>query len=296
MRVANFPPMSCASVMAAMVWMNGTLCSAEEVRISPFDHGITVGNGVFETLISYEGRPFAFTRHYRRLTKSAEAMGLTVRDPDALRAASALVLEANNFRAGRARIRITVTGGPAPLGSERGMAEETTLVAASALADWDTTESVVVVSCTRNEHGALAGVKTTSYGENVVALARARKESAGEAIFSNTKGDLCEGTGSNIFLVSRGNLITPPLSSGCLPGVTRALVLELCEREKVMVTERAVPVTSLHNSSEAFLTSTTREIHPIRAVDGRHLPEAPGRITLLLQGAFQRLIEDEVDP
>ena len=283
-------------MMNEMVWINGTLCPAEEVRISPFDHGITVGNGVFETMICYAGTPFAFTRHHERLVKSATAMGLAVRVQDELMSASVAVLEANNLSAVRARLRITVTGGPAPLGSERGEAAETTLVAASAAAQWAPTEDVVVVSCTRNEQGALAGLKTTSYGENVVALTRAGEAGAGEAIFANTRGDLCEGTGSNVFLVSDGQLITPPLSSGCLPGVTRALVMELCEREGVSVLEKAVPVGSLSRASEAFLTSTTREVHPIRKVDAVELPLAPGKITAHLQDAFQRLTEGEADP
>ena len=294
--VANLPRMRCASGMPAIVWMNGTLCPAEEVQISPFDHGITVGNGIFETMISHAGMPFAFTRHYRRLAKSAEAMGLSLRAADELKSALQCVLTANKLEAGRARIRITVTGGPAPLGSERGQAGETTLVAASALGEWGATEDVIVVSYTRNEQGALAGLKTTSYGENVVALARAREGGAGEAVFANTKGELCEGTGSNIFLVSGGKLVTPPLSSGCLPGVTRALVLELCEREGVEVMEKSVPVTTLHEAAEAFLTSTTREVQPIRAVDGLELPRVPGVLTSRLREAFQRLVERESDP
>jgi len=282
--------------MGVMVWINGSLQSAGEVGISPFDHGITVGNGVFETMLSSDGKPFAFTRHYERLNRSAEMMGLSVRSREELWRASLEVLQANELAGSRTRLRITVTGGPAPLGSERGEEGETTMVAASPTAEWGDTEDVVLVPYSRNEHGALTGIKSTSYGENVVALAEARRRGAGEAVFANTKGELCEGTGSNVFLVSKGLLMTPPLSSGCLAGVTRALVMELCEREGIELREKALPISILEQAEEAFLTSTTREVQPIRAVDGRLLPNAPGEVTSRLQSSFRALVEDELDP
>ncbi|MCH2063645.1 MAG: aminotransferase class IV, partial [Roseibacillus sp.] len=175
--------------MVAMVWINGSLRSAEEVGLSPFDHGITVGNGVFETLLASSGKPFAFTRHYRRLQRSAAAMGLSVRSAEELWSASLEVLQANELAGCRARLRITVTGGPAPLGSERGEEGETTLVAASPTAEWGETEDVSIVPYTRNENGALAGVKTTSYGENVVAQAGRKGKGAGGAKIYKTKGE-----------------------------------------------------------------------------------------------------------
>ena len=282
--------------MGVTVWINGALQSTEEVGISPFDHGVTVGNGVFETMLASDGSPFAFTRHYERLNRSAEMMGLSVRSREELWRASLEVLQANELVGCRARLRITVTGGPAPLGSERGEQGETTLVAASPSAEWGDTEDVIVVPYSRNEHGALAGIKSTSYGENVVALAEARRRGAGEAIFANTRGELCEGTGSNVFLVSGGLLITPPLSSGCLAGVTRALVIELCEREGIVLEEKAVPISSLERAKEAFLTSTTREVQPIREVDGRLISNVPGEVTSRLQRAFRVLMDAELDP
>lgn len=282
--------------MADKIWMNGAMLAVEAARISPFDHGITVGDGVFETLIAYGGRPFAFTRHHQRLKRSAGAMGLAVRPLAELREASEALLSANGLREGLARIRITVTGGPAPLGSDRGDAPETTLIAATPVAGAGDSADVTVVPYTRNEGGALAGLKTTSYGENVVALALAKQRGSGEAIFANTKGQLCEGTGSNVFLVVDGELITPPLEAGCLAGVTRALVLELCAREGIAVSERAVPVTALHQASEAFLTSTTREVQPIRKVDGMELAAVPGETTARLRAAFRALAETSLDP
>ena len=282
--------------MNGTVWVNGVLGVAEEAAISPFDHGMTVGNGVFETMVCESGRPFAFSRHYQRLLRSAETMGLRVRGQDELWEASLAVIRANNLEETRTRLRITVTGGPAPLGSERGEDTETTLVAAGPTPSLGEFVDVAIVPYTRNETGALAGVKSTSYGENVLALAEAKAAGAGEAIFGNTKGQLCEGTGSNVFLVRDGEVVTPPLASGCLAGVTRALVLELCEREGISAAETDLPLEALRDAEEAFLTSTTRDVQPIRRVDSRELPLVPGEVTAKLRRAFRAMAEAEIDP
>ena len=168
------------------VWVDGTLSEESVARISPFDHGLLTGDGVFETLRVYGGQPFAWTRHLERLSRSAAGMGLHLPGGEVLREAVAAVLEAN--RLSEARLRITITGGPAPLGSDRGGAPPTVVVAGSELGPWAETVPVATVPWPRNEHGALAGLKTISYGENVRALAHAAELGAGEAIFANTRG------------------------------------------------------------------------------------------------------------
>ena len=254
------------------VWLGDGLVDADDARVSVFDHGLTVGDGVFETAKVVDGVPFALTRHLDRLLRSAAGLGLAV-DADLVRRAVTAVLDSEHLPLGR--LRITVTGGLAPLGSDRGDATPTVVVAGAPTQPWPPTAVVAVVPWTRNESAATAGLKTTSYADNVVALAYAHEHGAAEAIFGNTHGDLCEGTGTNIFLAYDGRLITPPLTSGCLPGVTRALLLEWLPD----VAEMAVPLRVLAASDEAFLTSSTRDIQPIRAVDGVVLPAAPGPLT-----------------
>lgn len=271
------------------VWIDGAVVPAEEARISPFDHGLLTGDGVFETLVVYDGQPFAVRRHLERLAASCRGMALPYPDPAMLRAAVDEVVTANRLSSGR--LRITVTGGESPLGSERGSGGPTVIVAGGPTAPWPATADVVVVPWPRNERGALAGVKTTSYGENVVALAHAKQRGAAEAIFANTIGQLCEGTGSNVFLGVGGRLVTPPLRSGCLDGVTRALVIEVTG-----AVEEDLPVEALAASDEAFLTSTTREVQPIRAVDGAVLPGAPGPLTAGAAAAFRALVSSRLDP
>jgi branched-chain amino acid aminotransferase len=271
------------------VWIDGALVDGDTAAVSPFDHGLLTGDGVFETLKVYDGTPFAIRRHLERLAVSAKGMGLTSPPAADLRAAMAAVIDANDVRT--ARLRLTLTGGPSPLGSDRGPDGPTVIIAIASLTEWPATTDVVVVPWPRNERGALAGIKTTSYGENVVALAYAKERGAGEAIFANLAGNLCEGTGSNVFLGRDGRLITPPLSAGCLAGVTRACLLEVTE-----AVEDDVPVGALAQADEAFLTSSTRELQPIRAVDGTVLRAAPGPLTEAAAAAFGDLVARDLDP
>jgi branched-chain amino acid aminotransferase len=155
---------------------------------------------------------------------------------------------------------------------------------------------VVTVPWPRNERGATAGLKTISYAENVRALAYAHEHDASEALFLNTKGDVCEATGSNIFAVVDGALHTPPAESGCLLGVTRALVLELCEDLEIEAIVRAFPPETLERADEAFLTSSTREVEAISHLDAVAYGAAPGPATRRLADAFRALVARDPDP
>ncbi len=271
------------------VWVDGALFEEPAARVSVFDHALLTGDGVFETLRVYGGVPFAVRRHLHRLARSAAGMRLPVPDPAVLRRAMDDVVGANGVCEGR--LRITVTGGPSPLGSDRGDAAPTVIVAGGSLPPWPPTTDVVVVPWPRNERGALVGLKTVSYGENVVALAHARERGAGEAVFGNLAGNLCEGTGTNVFVGVGGRLVTPPLSSGCLPGVTRDLLLEI-----LSVVEDDLPLSVLADADEAFVSSSTREVQPIRAVDGDPLRTAPGPLTAAAAAAFADLVARDFDP
>ena len=279
-----------------VVWVDGALVDEHEARISPFDHGLLTGDGVFETLRVYRGEPYCWRRHYERLARSASGMGLAIPPSPALRRAALDVIAANALS--DARLRITVTGGPSPLGSERGRATPTLILAASELPPPGpaTPIAVATVPWPRNERGALSGLKTISYGENVRALAVAKESGAGEAIFPNTRGELCEGTGTNVFVVTDGVLRTPPEDSGCLAGVTRGLILDLADRLGITAEETTLPLTAVATADEAFLSSSTRELQAISAVDGYRLPVAPGPVTTLMADAFRRMVAEELDP
>jgi branched-chain amino acid aminotransferase len=271
------------------VWLDDGLVADDGAVVSIYDHGFTVGDGVFETAKVEGGVAFALTRHLDRLERSAGGLGLDVDMALVRRAVDAVLAHHDDDRA---RIRITVTGGRSPLGSGRGTARPTLVVAAGPLHEWAPTASVVTVPWTRNERAATAGLKTTSYADNVVALAFAAERGGEEAIFGNTAGLLCEGTGTNVFCAVDGQLVTPPLSSGCLPGVTRALLLEWLPD----VVEADLPLAGLSAVPEAFLTSSTRDIQPIAVVDGVPLAAAPGPLTQSAMEVWARRSAANPDP
>jgi branched-chain amino acid aminotransferase len=272
------------------VWIDGSLHDRDSASVSAFDHGLTVGDGVFETMKIVDGQAFALTRHLRRLRRSAGGLGIEIpRDDAELRGAVEATIAAHGLRSGR--VRLTVTGGVGPLGSDRGSHGPMVMVAVAEQKPWPPTSTVVVVPWRRNEHSAVAGLKTTSYADNVVALRHARERGADEAIFANTAGNLCEGTGTNIFVGLGGRLITPPLSSGCLAGITRELLVEALD-----VAEEDLPIDVLGQVDEAFVTSSTRDIQPVERVDERPLPRCPGPLTERAMGAFAEIRARTLDP
>ncbi|HET6625702.1 MAG TPA: aminotransferase class IV, partial [Nocardioidaceae bacterium] len=246
-------------------WVNGRLLDdPNSPAIGVSDHGLTVGDGVFEAVKVRDGRPFALTRHLQRLARSAAGLGLPEIDLEEVRRGVSAVLDGHRPQLGR--LRITCTGGDAPLVSGRGDAPATLVVAAESMQQRPLTTSVVTVPWPRNERGALAGLKTTSYAENVVALAYAAERGGSEAVFANLAGHLCEGTGSNVFYVVDGQLRTPTLAAGCLAGISRALLLEWYGAREV-----DEPIDVLRGADEIFLVSTTRDVQAVRRCDDRDL-------------------------
>jgi branched-chain amino acid aminotransferase len=271
------------------VWVGSGLVDAAAPHISVFDHGFTVGDGVFEAVKAVGGRPFALTRHLRRLARSAEGLGLPPVDVDAVRHAVTETLLGNDVPP-LARIRITYSAGIAPLGSERGDHGPTLVVAVGPSRAHAETTAIATVPWPRNERGALAGIKTTSYAENAKALSHAQLAGATEAIFADTTGRLCEGTGSNIFVVRDGRVMTPTLDTGCLAGVTRALVLKWVAAE-----ETDLPIETLLDADEIFLTSTLRDVQGVHRVDGREVA-APGPLTKAAMAVFAERSAEDHDP
>jgi branched-chain amino acid aminotransferase len=270
-------------------WVDGQLLPDPEAPvITVMDHGLTVGDGVFEAMKVVEGRPFARRRHLERLRRSAAALGLPAPDLAAIDGAIDEVLAAEYLPLGR--LRITYTAGPAPLGSGRGDHAPTVVVVAAAMQPAAESAAVHPVPWPRNERGALAGVKSTSYAENVVALAEAARHGATEAIFANLAGHLCEGTGSNVGYVVEGEVRTPTLASGCLAGVTRGLLVEWYD-----VREVDEPIEVLESADEVFLLSTTRDVQAVHRYGSREL-DAPGPVTREMRSLWSGKEAEDVDP
>ena len=239
-----------SSAAVGACWVNGRLIEPGTATVRADDHAVVVGDGVFETMKVVDGAAFALSRHLRRLDRSAAGLGLDEPDEDRIQAAVGEVLAADPSAG---LLRITWSSGAGPWGSGRGGGPGTLVVGTGPGNVWPPAERVHLVPWRRNEHGPLVGLKTTSYAENVLALATAWRVGCSEALFANTAGHLCEGTGTNVFLVVDGAVVTPPLSSGCLAGVTRELVMELAG-----VVELDIAPAGFGTADEAFLTSSTR--------------------------------------
>ncbi|NCT90914.1 aminotransferase IV [Cellulomonas sp. APG4] len=284
-----------------VVWTRDGLVDATVPALAPLDHGLTVGDGVFETCGVVDGVPFALTRHLRRLARSARGLGLAEPDEALVRAGVDEVLAA---APGAARLRITVTAGPGPLGSGRlagSGTDEQSVVLAAGPAPAPAPARVVRVPWTRNERSAVAGLKTTSYAENVVALAHAVAQGGDEALLANTVGELCEGTGSNVFVERHGELVTPSLDSGCLAGITRELVLEWSRAAGLPVREAApgelgwdVLDEVVAGSAHLMLTGSVRTAVPVAALDGTGI--AVGPLTAQACTLYAQRAADDVDP
>ncbi|MCM3660111.1 aminotransferase class IV [Georgenia satyanarayanai] len=285
--------------MSTLVWFDGEVRPAEEPVVTALDRGLTVGDGVFDTCVVVSGRPFALRRHVARLVRSATTAGLPLPPVDVVTSA-ALDLAAR-LEGGSGRLRMTWTAGPLPAGTSRADATPTLLLTASAErvphpgADGPRPRTaVVVVPWVRNERSPLVGVKSTSYGENVLALEHARRQGGTEAVLANTRDELCEGSASNVFLETGGELLTPPVASGCLAGVTRELVLEWATEAGLPVREAVVPMAEFLAAEYAAVTSATRGIVPVDSIDGRDI--TPGPVTLRVQELYAARAAEDLDP
>jgi branched-chain amino acid aminotransferase len=271
------------------IWLDGRVYDdPQRATVAATDHGLVVGDGVFETLKVTERGAFAVRRHLDRLSRSAAALHLPAPDHEQIREAIDAVLDGREFQ--RGKLRITYTGGRGPLGSEAAYGAPTLLVAAAPAAAAAPLASIVTAPWTRNERGALAGVKSTSYAENVRALGYAAQREASEAIFLNTGSHICEGTGSNIFFVFGDAVVTPPLSSGPLAGITRELIMEWSSVE-----ERDLTLDQAKRADEVFITSSMRDIQGIERWDDLTFSQARP-VTVAYAATFAERSEADIDP
>lgn len=284
--------------MSAVLWVDGSFHAANEPVISAGNHGFTVGDGVFETLAVRKGKAFALTRHLVRLQYSLDRMGMRAVDMAEVREGVRKVIAESPGDV--VRLRITVVSGPGPMSSVRGTGAPNVII-------WGG-PGVVPTVCRatrvpwkRNERSAIAGVKSTSYAENVVMAQFAAGKGADEALMSNTHGYLCEGTGTNIFIERRGEVLTPPLSSGCLAGITRGLALEWGASTGMQVRvaapgelEMSVLDEVMHGEAFAAVTSSTRGVQPIVWLDG--VDVAKGPLLRKLSDLYELHADVEDDP
>lgn len=278
--------------MIEPVWLNGALVARSAARLDPLAHGFLFGAGVYDSLLLKNGVAVALERHLLRLGIGAARLELPAPDLTVVRNAITALSAAHSQR--DARIRITLGAGPST--SVQTAAEEhITLITLAPLPAVRTSLALTVPFWRRNELSPLAGIKFTACAENLLAQRAALTAGFDEAVFLNSAGLVCEGAFSNVFLVREGTVRTPSRESGCLPGITREIVLELCRAHSVPCVEEDIPWDDLQPADEVFVTSSIRGVQPVHRLDDRRFP-APGPVTARIRELYAAWLENAATP
>ncbi|MDH7577683.1 MAG: aminotransferase class IV [Bacillota bacterium] len=285
--------------MPGFAWVNGRLVPETGPCLGIKERGFLYGDGLFETVRVYRGKPFAWRRHRARLAAGCEA--LKIPDPgEELEVGMRTLLEAWGITGGS--IRITVTRGEAPRGLLAPPETEPTVVITAhpgepyPAAAYARGFRAVTVSFSRNHLSPLVRLKSLNYLENILGRQEAAAAGADEGIFLNLKGEVTEGTFSNIFLVfGRDSVVTPPPESGLLPGITREIILFLAGELGFSVAEKTILPQDFEKAREAFLTNSLFEVMPLIALDGAPIGAGrPGPVAGSLRGAYRNYVEQNL--
>jgi len=273
---------------------NGRLLPMEQVRLSPGQAGLLSGWGLFTTLRIYDGVPFAFERHWRRLEKDAKRTHLPFSfDAETVRAQLDEVLRANQVKEGTARVYV-VHNKVGFWQSDEEMPQVDLILYSAGLPAYREPVRLGLRAEGRHAASPLAGVKTTAWLNNVWNLHEAQQDGWDEVVLLNERGEVAECTAANIFCVRQGKMLTPPLSSGCLEGVTRGLLLEIGPAAGVPAEEATLKAEDLYAADEVFISSTNRNLLAVGEVAGHQMPAAPGPVTRKLEQAFAAYVADYV--
>jgi branched-chain amino acid aminotransferase len=278
------------------VWINGERRDPAAPHVSSHDRGLTLGDGVFETMRVWNGQVFRLERHLARLAEALVVLRIPA--PPDLRASVLRAVEDAGLEQGSVRLTVTRGAGPAGVAAPEDLVP--TVIAAVgpmpvfASSIHESGLRAHVASGRRNERAMTAGLKTLAYVDAVVGLIEARRAGGDEALFLDTDDHLSEATASNLFVWTGEALLTPPLSCGALPGITRATVLELAGGLGLETFDRAFGMDVLADAREAFLTSSLRGIAPLVSVDGTAIDRGtPGAITRRIADAYASLVDRE---
>ncbi len=278
------------------IYIDGQFYDKNEAKISVFDHGMLYGDGVFEGIRFYNGKVFRLKEHVKRLYDSAKAICLNIPvTPEEMTEALLETIRQNELKDGY--VRLVVTRGVGDLGLNPLLCPKASVVIIAAKITLYPEEmyknglSVITCATRRISHGALSPmVKSLNYLNNVLAKIEAQQAGAGEGLMLNEQGYVAECTGDNIFTMKDGVLQTPPISSGALAGITREVVLEIAQREKITVTEPNMTRYDIYTADECFLTGTAAEVIPVVKLDTRVIGTGkPGPVTLGLIEKFHQL-------
>ena len=285
--------------MSLKVWIDGKLYDKADAKVSVYDHGLLYGDGVFEGIRVYNGRIFECSAHIDRLWASAKAIRLMIPiSKEQMCSAIEETVRANNFR--DCYVRAVVTRGPGDLGINPQKSPRpcvfiiTDLISVYPREMYDKGIAVITSSVIRNHPNALsARIKSLNYLNNVLAKIEANDAGVSEAVMLNHEGYVSECTADNIFIVRRGEVQTPAMTEGLLEGITRGVMLKLCQRLNVPCDEKRLERYDLYTADECFLTGTGAEVIPVTKIDGREVGAGqPGALTKRLIEAFRSYIKE----
>lgn len=278
-----------------IVFHNGRLLPVEEVRLSPGQAGLLGGWGLFTTIRVIEGVPFAFQRHWQRLARDAERTHCPFPfDEETVRAQLGQVLAANHVRDGCARI-YAIYNQFGPWRSDEGFPQADLLMYSSGLPAHRDRARLGLREHGRHAASPLAGVKVTSWLNNLWNLHEAQQAGFDEVVLLNERGEVSECTAANIFCANGGRVATPPLSSGCLAGITRSILLEIGPKVGIPVEERTLFPEDFYTAEEVFISSTNRNVIPATEIASRAVGSAETPVMTTLEKAFDSYIRDYVE-
>jgi len=287
--------------MTYTIYQNGFYLDENRAHVSLSDRGFLAGEGAFETLRAYQGHVIFFEEHFKRLHDSTQTLGLKF--PVSNARLKFLVDEMMNMnKLSDAVVRIYISSEGTSLGDLDSPPKQVNLIISCLPFEsfpakfYEEGISTILIKDVLAESGILARIKSLNYLSRLLARRQARSQGAFEGILLNGEGRIAEGSGSNLFIVRKERVFTPPLEEGALPGVTRSQIFRIAEKEKIPLDEKPIALEDLHEAEEIFLTSTLKEVMPVRSVEDQALSlKAPGPVTRLWMELYREWVQWNVE-
>jgi branched-chain amino acid aminotransferase len=280
--------------MDTLIFHNDRIITLQQAHLSPGQVGLLMGWGVFTTLRIYEGRPFAFDRHWARMAHDADRLGMNLaHEEESVRLAVIRLAEANNRPEGMARVSFVKNHGGL-WGQADNRTETDLLIFTRELARWPAIHRLKLQPHAIYSASRLAGAKMLSWVQNLALLEQAHAEGFDDVLLLNERGQIAECTSANVFLVRGREVLTPPLSTGCLPGVTRDVLREVVPRAGFELLEEDLTPDDLSSATEVFISSTTREVAAVGSIDSKWVFNAPGKTTTTIAQSFKDYIKSHL--
>lgn len=286
--------------MEEIVWINGKVVKKKEAKVSIFDHAYLYGDGLFETMRAYKGKVFRLDQHTRRLLTSSKILKIKI--PYSVTFLKNIISKlTKKIKSESAYVRIAVTRGVGRIGLDPALCRKPNVILylysfrGYPASFYERGAEVIISSIRRNNYSPLSNIKSNNYQNNILALMEAKEKGKDDAIMLNVDGFVSEATTSNIFIVKGKKLITPKISEGILPGITRAAIIEIAPELGLKVLQRRISISELKKAEETFLTNSIAEVRGVVGVNSVKIGGGKvGPVTRLLHRLYQQLVKKEL--